>query len=40
MAGLAVISDMDGVVYRGREAVPGAQEFIDRLRGSDTRSSS
>ena len=36
MAGLGVISDMDGVVYRGRQAVPGAQEFVDRLRGSDT----
>ena len=36
MAGLGVISDMDGVVYRGRRAVPGAQEFVDRLRGSET----
>jgi hypothetical protein len=36
MAGLGVISDMDGVVYRGRQAVPGAQEFVDRLRDSDT----
>ena len=27
---------MHGGVYRGRQAVPGAQEFVDRLRGSDT----
>jgi NagD protein len=40
MVGLGVISDMDGVVYRGRQAVPGAQEFVDRLRDSDTPSSS
>ena len=31
MAELGVISDMDGVVYRGRRTVPGAQEFVDRL---------
>ncbi len=29
---LGIISDMDGVIYRGKQAVPGAQEFIDRLR--------
>ena len=28
-ARLGVISDMDGVVYRGREAIPGAQHFVD-----------
>lgn len=26
-----VISDMDGVIYRGSELVPGAREFIERL---------
>ena len=36
MAGLGVISDMDRVVYRGRQAIPGAQELVDRLRASDT----
>ena len=36
MGSLGVISDMDGVIYRGRRAVPGAQEFVDRLRASDT----
>ena len=29
---LGIISDMDGVIYRGKQAVPGAQAFIDRLR--------
>jgi NagD protein len=33
---LGVISDMDGVIYRGKSAIPGAQEFIDRLRASGT----
>ncbi|HOQ90468.1 MAG TPA: TIGR01457 family HAD-type hydrolase, partial [Candidatus Hydrogenedentes bacterium] len=23
---------MDGVLVRGRTAIPGAQEFVDRLR--------
>ena len=36
MGRLGVISDMDGVIYRGREPIPGAQEFIDRLRDTDT----
>ena len=27
---------MDGVIYRGREPVAGAQAFIDRLRATDT----
>jgi len=31
------IIDLDGVVYRGKEAVPGAKEAIDRLRQSDRR---
>jgi 5'-nucleotidase len=32
MGTLGVISDMDGVVYRGKNVIPGAQDFIDRLR--------
>lgn len=32
MTRLGVISDMDGVIYRGKRAIPGAQGFIDRLR--------
>ena len=31
---LGVISDMDGVIYRGTGLIPGAQQFIDRLRAS------
>jgi NagD protein len=31
MGQLSVISDMDGVIYRGRQLIPGAQDFIDRL---------
>ena len=34
MSTLGVISDMDGVIYRGRDLIPGAQEFIDRLRAA------
>jgi len=34
MTRLGVISDMDGVIYRGKRAIPGAQGFIDRLRES------
>ncbi len=34
MGTLGVISDMDGVIYRGRNLIPGAQDFIDRLRSS------
>ncbi|WP_245574996.1 HAD-IIA family hydrolase [Chitinilyticum litopenaei] len=26
-----VISDMDGVVYRGKQLIPGAQDFVDRM---------
>ena len=29
--------DMDGVIYRGTKLIPGAQEFIRRLRETDTR---
>jgi len=36
MGRLGVISDMDGVIYRGKEPIPGTQDFIDRLRASDT----
>jgi NagD protein len=36
MGRLGVISDMDGVIFRGKEPIPGAQDFIDRLRASDT----
>ena len=35
---LGVISDMDGVIYRGRGLIPGAQRFIDRLRARRGRS--
>lgn len=27
----SVLSDMDGVIYRGGELIPGAQDFINRL---------
>lgn len=27
-----VISDMDGVLYRGKELIPGAQDFINHLK--------
>jgi NagD protein len=36
MGQLSVISDMDGVIYRGGHLIPGAQGFIDRLRDSQT----
>lgn len=29
--------DMDGVIYRGNKLIPGAKEFILRLRETDTR---
>ncbi|WP_017446337.1 HAD-IIA family hydrolase [Gayadomonas joobiniege] len=32
-----VISDMDGVLYRGKELIPGAKEFVARLIESDTK---
>lgn len=31
----SVICDMDGVLYRGRELIEGAQDFVDRLRGEE-----
>lgn len=30
--GLGIISDMDGVIYRGKELIPGVQGFLLRLR--------
>ncbi|MFN4217309.1 MAG: TIGR01457 family HAD-type hydrolase, partial [Brevinematales bacterium] len=27
----AVISDMDGVLYRGKHLIPGAKDFVSRL---------
>lgn len=35
--GKAYLIDMDGVLVRGSQAVPGANEFIGRLRASGTR---
>jgi NagD protein len=32
----SVISDMDGVLYRGRTLIPGANEFVRRLIESET----
>ena len=31
-----VISDMDGVIYRGSELVPGAKDFVERLIDTKT----
>ena len=33
----AFLSDMDGVIYRGSTLIPGALEFVDRLRVSGAR---
>ena len=33
----SIISDMDGVIYRGSKLVDGAQEFIQRLHDTGTR---
>lgn len=30
----SIISDMDGVIYRGKQLVPGAQDFVQRLLAS------
>ncbi len=35
MGKLSIISDMDGVIYRGKELIPGAQNFIDRMRDAE-----
>ena len=32
MGRLSVISDMDGVIYRGRELIPGAKDFVAHMR--------
>ncbi|MFW6245042.1 MAG: HAD-IIA family hydrolase [Fibrobacterota bacterium] len=32
-----VISDMDGVIYRGKSLIPGAKEFVSELISSQTR---
>ncbi len=31
-----IISDMDGVIYRGKQLIPGAQDFVNRLLASKT----
>ncbi|GAB2885251.1 HAD-IIA family hydrolase [Uliginosibacterium flavum] len=31
-----IISDMDGVIYRGKQLVPGAKDFVQRLHDSKT----
>ena len=31
-----IISDMDGVIYRGKRLVPGAKDFVQRLLDSQT----
>ncbi len=35
MGRLSVISDMDGVIYRGKNLIPGAQEFVEHMRSND-----
>lgn len=37
MAQYSVISDMDGVIYRGKALIPGAKEFVRRLVTSGTK---
>lgn len=38
LAGLdALVCDLDGVVYRGERAIPGAPEGLERLRGAGVR---
>jgi NagD protein len=32
----SIVSDMDGVIYRGKQLIPGAREFVDRLIESRT----
>jgi NagD protein len=32
----SIISDMDGVIYRGKQLIPGAQDFVRRLLESKT----
>ena len=26
------ISDMDGVIYRGKNIIPGAKEFVEKMK--------
>ncbi len=35
MGRLSVICDMDGVIYRGKELIPGANDFVAHLRAHD-----
>ncbi len=35
MGRLSVISDMDGVIYRGKDLIPGAQEFVAHMRANE-----
>ncbi|MDQ5948128.1 MAG: 5-nucleotidase, partial [Pseudomonadota bacterium] len=37
MGKLGVLSDMDGVIYRGNELIPGVQHFIQHLRDTETK---
>lgn len=37
MARCNVLSDMDGVIYRGKELIPGAKDFIQRLISTQTK---
>ena len=32
----SIISDMDGVIYRGKQLIPGSQDFVKRLLESKT----
>lgn len=32
----SIISDMDGVIYRGKNVIPGAQEFVATLQATGT----
>jgi NagD protein len=32
-----IISDMDGVIYKGKTIIPGAKDFIDRLISTQTK---
>lgn len=37
MGKISILSDMDGVIYRGNELIPGVREFIERLFASKTK---
>ncbi|RBH47099.1 TIGR01457 family HAD-type hydrolase, partial [Pseudomonas sp. MWU13-2860] len=32
----SIISDMDGVIYRGKQLIPGARDFVNRLTQEGT----